>query len=80
MVSITLSVPEDIRKKMGEFEEINWSAYIRKCIVQKTEELEWKEKMLEKLKKEQGITDWAVKLGRRLKDGRYGELKKKGLL
>ena len=32
MVSITLSVPEDVRHKMDMFPEINWSGFVRKSI------------------------------------------------
>lgn len=80
MVSITLSVPEEVKKKMEGFSEINWSGFVRKAIIEKTEELTWKEKMLKQLKKEKDITDWAVKLQRSSRRGRYDELKKKGLI
>ena len=43
MASITLSVPKDVKEKMKKFEEVNWSAFIRKSITEKTEELSWKE-------------------------------------
>ncbi len=80
MVSITLSVPEDVKEKMTRFDEINWSGFIRKCIAEKTEELNWKEMMLNQLKKERDITNWSVKLARLSKKGRFEELKKKGLV
>lgn len=80
MVSITLSIPEDVKEKMNKFDEVNWSGFIRKCIVEKTEELSWKERMLQKLKEEQATIDWSVKLARHARKGRVEELKKKGLL
>ena len=40
MVSITLSIPEEIRDIMRKHDEINWSAYIKKCIMNKTKALE----------------------------------------
>ena len=80
MVSITLSVPESVKEKMNKFDEINWSGFIRKAIIEKTEELTWKEKMLNNLKKEKEIIDWSVKLVRKGRKGRVGELKEKGLL
>ena len=39
MVSITLSVPEEVKKSMETFSEINWSGFVRKSIIEKTEEL-----------------------------------------
>lgn len=80
MVSVTLSIPEDIKKKMEQFDEINWSGLIRKTIIEKTKELEWKQEMLKKLKEEEEITEWAVKLQRKARKGRYNLLKKKGFL
>ena len=38
MVSITLSVPEEIRHKMQGFSEVNWSGLIRKVIIEKTKD------------------------------------------
>jgi len=32
MVSITLSVPEDIKREMEQFQDINWSAVAREAI------------------------------------------------
>lgn len=80
MVSVTLAIPEEVKKRMEHFPEINWSGFVRKAIIQKTEELTWKEKMLKELKKEEGITDWTVKLQRVGRRGRLEALKKKGLI
>ena len=73
MVSITLSVPEDIRKVMKENPEINWSALVRKTIQEKAEQLEMKKELLNNLKKEKEFIDWSVELGR---DAKKGRLKK----
>jgi len=80
MVSITLSVPEDVKKKMEHFSELNWSGFVRKVIIEKTKELSWKEEMMEKLEKEKEIEDWAVKLQHKAREERLKELKKKGLI
>ena len=80
MVSITLSVPEDVKKKMEMFSEINWSGLIRKVIEEKTQELGWREDMMRKAREEEGLADWAVKLQRESRKGRFEELKKKGLV
>ena len=65
MVSITVSVPEEIRKVMKEFPEINWSGLVRKTIEEKAEALMLKNEMLKELKEEKEISDWAVKLVRK---------------
>ncbi len=79
MASITLSVPEETRKAMKRFPEMNWSGFIRKKIEQKASELEWKEEMLEKLKAEENIIESEVELGREINEGIARRLKKEGL-
>ncbi len=82
MVSITLSVPEEIRKLMKKFPEINWSAVIRKVIEEKAKKLALREELLAKFKeeKESGFTDWTIELGRKVKKDSADKLKKVGLL
>jgi len=80
MVSITLSVPEETRKRMKQFPEINWSGLVRKTIDKKLEEFIWKENMLKGLKKEDDFTNWTVEMGRKMKEERLKELKKRKLI
>ncbi|HIG95816.1 TPA: hypothetical protein HA249_02905 [Candidatus Woesearchaeota archaeon] len=80
MVSVTLSLPPEIKQKMDHFQEMNWSGFIRKCVTEKTNELAWKEEILEKLKKEEELTVFAVDLQRKARKGRAQQLKKKGLI
>ena len=80
MVSITLAMPKEVKEKMEKFDEMNWSGFIRKCILEKTEELSSKEQMLKKLQQEKPLTEWSVKLSREAKKGRFAALQKSGLL
>lgn len=80
MVSITLSIPEGVRHKMQEFSEVNWSGLIRKVIIEKTKELEWKEQLKEQLKKEEVRDQWSLDLDVKAKNRRIQELKRKGLI
>ena len=80
MVSVTLSVPQEVKEKMEKFPEVNWSGFIRRAIEDKTKEMSWKEKLFKKLEDEKDLDDWAVKLQRASRKGRYEELKKKGLI
>ena len=80
MVSVTLSIPEDVKHKMDKFSDINWSGFIRKVIIEKTQELSFKEEMLKKLKEQKEIIDWSVDLQTRARKDRIKELKKKGLI
>ncbi|MBS3074027.1 hypothetical protein J4447_01075 [Candidatus Pacearchaeota archaeon] len=80
MVSVTLAIPEEVKTKMDRFSEINWSGFIRKSIIQKTEELVWKEELLKQLKTDRDFEDWAVEMGRKVNKGIAEKLRKKGLL
>lgn len=64
MVSITLSIPDETRKKMQEFPEINWSGLVRKTIEEEIKKLILKQAFKDKLKKEQDFNEWAVKVVR----------------
>ena len=51
MVSVTLSVSPEIKREMDRYSEINWSGFIRKMLIAKTEELAWREDMIARIKK-----------------------------
>ena len=78
MVSLTLSIPEELKKKMEQFPEINWSGLVRKIIIEKTQELQWRQEMLKKLKQEDesGFTQWTVDMGRKAKKGIWNRILK----
>ena len=82
MVSLTLSIPEELKKRMEQFPEINWSGLVRKIIIEKANELQWRQDMLKKLKEEDasGFTQWTVEMGRRVNKSIAQRLKKEGLL
>jgi hypothetical protein len=77
MVSITLSVPEDIKKRMDKYPEINWSGFVRSSIEAKLDKLTWKEEMLKKLVGEEEFDEWAVDLGRKIKKDAAAKLQAK---
>ena len=80
MTSITLSVPSEVKVNMDRFPEINWSGFVRQRIIEKTEELDWKQRMLKKLEGEKEFDEWAVKVVREGRKGRLKELQKQGLI
>ena len=80
MTSITLSVPEEIRKLMKRFPEVNWSGFIRKSIEEKARNLETKEELLKQLEGEKDFNEWAVELQKISRKGRFEQLKKRGLI
>ncbi|MFB6361474.1 MAG: hypothetical protein ABEH59_09155 [Halobacteriales archaeon] len=64
MVSVTLSVPEEMKAQMDEHPEINWSEVARQSIERKLDEL----RVLETFKEESELTEAeAIELGRELK-------------
>ena len=50
MVNITLSIPEELHKKMKSFSEIRWSEIARKALEQRINDLEIMEKIASKNK------------------------------
>mgnify|MGYP001564783051 FL=1 len=77
MVNITLAVPEDIKKEMEKFPEINWSVIAREAIKRRINLL----RKFKEFTKESTLTEEdAIELGRKLKKGRFKELKNKGLV
>ncbi len=50
MVSLTLSVPEELKKKMEKFPEINWSEVARASILERIKRFELAELLVAKSK------------------------------
>ena len=75
MVSITFSIPEETRKTMKEFPEINWTHLVRTAIEEKAKRLALKQELLKKFKGEKDFIDWSVELGRKAKQGRSQRLR-----
>ena len=48
MANVTLAVPEELKKKMDSFAEINWSAVARQAFSQKISDLELLNRFTEK--------------------------------
>ena len=63
MVSITLSVPEDLKKEMEKFPEMNWSAVAREAIKRRIAMLE---KFREFTKDSTMTEEDALELGRKV--------------
>ena len=64
LVTVTISVPEELKHKMSLFPEMNWSAVARKAIVEKMKLLEKMNKQLSKSKLSEKET---IALGRKVK-------------
>ncbi len=63
MVTVTVSVPADVKKKMEGFAEINWSEVARQAFTQKIRDMEF----LQQFKTESTLTEGdALTLGRKV--------------
>lgn len=63
MVTMTLSVPKELKKKMESFPEINWSEVARQAFKQKIEDMDF----LRKFKAKSTLTEKeALMLGKEL--------------
>ena len=78
MVSITLSVPKELKQKMDRFAWLNWSALAREAFVKRMRQLEILNKFDEDFKNS-ALTDAdCLKLGRQLKQDMLKRSKKEG--
>lgn len=61
MTTLTLAVPEEMKKKMDLFPEMNWSEVARQAFMQKIEDMEFLKRFKEKSKLTESD---ALRLGR----------------
>ncbi len=80
MPTITLSVPEQLKKDMDSFKEVNWSEVTRELIRGKIERLKLLKKMDEMLKDSKLTDEDALRLGREVNKSARKRLEDKGLL
>ncbi len=50
MTTLTLAVPDEMKKKMDSFPEMNWSEVARQAFIQKIQDMEFLRKFKEKSK------------------------------
>jgi len=80
MPTITLSVPENLKREMKQFREINWSEVSREAISEKIKKLELL-KVLDKLASKSELTDKdCLELGKKVNKNMLKKLKDKGLI
>ena len=65
MTTMTLAITSELKQKLEDFPEINWSAVARQAFVQKISDLEF----LREFKKNSGMNEeTALKLGRQVRE------------
>ena len=72
MANMTLSIPDELMKKMRLLQHIKWSAVARAAIEAKINNQITDE--------DEEFINWSVRLQRASRRGRFDELKKKGLV
>ncbi len=80
MPTITLSVSDELKKEMDSFKDINWSEVTREMLKDKIERLKLLKDVDEMLKDSKFTEEDALRLGMKVKKGRFKELKKLGLV
>ena len=80
MPNITLSIPQELKQKMDDLPELNWSETVREFLSEKVKRALLL-KRLDKLLENSELTEEdCIRLGRKAKKDRYEKLKKKGLV
>lgn len=76
MPNITVSITDDLKKKMDSLPEINWSEVTREFLSDKVKRLAFLKKLEEQLdsKEEQEFIKWSVELGRKAKKESFKRL------
>lgn len=67
MVSVTLSMPEEVKKKMDEFAWLNWSALAREAFLKRIRQLEILAKFEKDFEKSKLTDEDCLKLGKELR-------------
>ena len=73
MTTLTLAVPDEMKKKMDSFPEMNWSEVARQAFMQKIEDMEFLRKFKEKSKLTESD---AMQLGKEVSKAVSGKLRK----
>ena len=73
MTTLTLAVPDEMKKKMDSFPEMNWSEVARQAFMQKIEDMEFLRKFKEKSKLTEAD---AIRLGKEVSKAVSDRLRK----
>ncbi|HLC36025.1 MAG TPA: hypothetical protein VJK05_00260 [archaeon] len=75
MTTLTLAVPDEMKKKMDSFPEMNWSEVARQAFMQKIEDMEF----LREFKSKSRLTEAdALRLGKKVSKEISNKLRKTG--
>ena len=74
--TITLAVPEEMKKEMDQFKEINWSEVARQAIIEKFKQMDLLKKLNKILEKSTLTEKDALELGRKVNKSLHERYKK----
>jgi hypothetical protein len=80
MPNITLSIPQELKQKMEELPELNWSERIREFLSEKVKRALLLKKLDKMLENSELTEEDCLRLGKKAKKGIYERLKKKGMV
>lgn len=60
MPTVTVSVPEDLKKEMESFPDINWSGLVRELIKEEVAKRKRTQELLAQLQKDRPFNEWAT--------------------
>lgn len=78
MPNITLSIPEDLKKRMDAMPEIKWSEVTREFLSEKVKRLFLLKKLDESLKNSKLTDEDCLRLGKKIKERMWKKYKKEG--
>ena len=78
MPNITVSVPIELKKKMDQLPELNWSEITRKFLVEKTKRAILLKKLDKILENSELTEENALELGKKIKESMHKRYQKEG--
>ena len=80
MASIMASLPDSLKADIEHFSWVNWSEVAREEFIKKIKRLDALERFEKLLENSEFTEEDALKLSRKVKEGRFKQLKKQGLI
>ena len=80
MPNITLSVSKELKQKMDELPELNWSETVREFLSEKVKRAFLLKKLDKMLENSELTEEDCIRLGRKAKKGKFKTLRKQGLI
>lgn len=80
MPNITLAVTDELKREMDSMPELNWSESVRNFLSEKVKRAALLKKLDKMLENSELTEKDALELGRKIKKGRFEQLKQAGLV